>query len=363
MKKCDAHISSLDKICTRLLNADIFGQPLPADFVIDDSYWQCLPRYSHLQGVAAIVFDTLKLLPPAVKVPKEAVFSLAGQANYIKEQYQKRVEAIAALEQLTGKHYTVVKGAFLAGLYPTPCYRPSADIDLFTGAETEALTLTMSEHNILCDNKNPRHTTFMFHEVGFEAHKYLFYTQQDQELYSKWNNMQGEFSPAMQAVFLAAHTCYDALFFDMPISLRTCLDWTLMYRYLYQHQDEMEKYKKLLKGATFEYFAAVLTKYCMTSQFTLSKEIFNDFMSVSDDINLRRALSDKLTTNIFDKMFRDNRQRHRRSFVRVWRRCHKYLRYNRYYHAIFGQNMIHAFYAHNLHVALRQRLAKKQKAA
>lgn len=295
--------------------------------------------------------------------------TLVAQKEACEANYSKAREALQTLERLLAEEersqnkkstslpplpLRIVKGFVLADLYPTPQHRTFSDIDLYTGPHTGALALLLEEHGITCLRHNPRHITFCFHGVTIEAHQYLFFFDKDRSIYDTCTPLS--MPPAWQALFLAAHACYDSLFFDYPVSLRTCLDWTLLLRSM--DSKEIACLFEEKKGSTSAYFADALTAYC---HLLFPEARLERYFEGQDDA--QDATQGKRTTHHtlaeasaipFKAMFCQCRPRDGHAFVRVWHRSYKYIVYNKYYKKLFGKSMFSAFYFNNLWVALKQ---------
>ncbi len=351
-------MTALDTLCTELLTTSLTQRHLPLSQTFSNKTWQALPSYAAQNRVGALLFDAIPLLTPSTKVPRETVMALALQAEECEHRYNSRLAALQELEQLTGKRPAVLKGFALASLYPNPKHRAATDIDLFCGEHTKALATLVQQHGVECETKNPRHITFVLHGELFEAHQYLFYNAHDRSLFADWENRATDkLSLSQHALFFLAHTAYDAVYFDIPISWRTCCDWLLLLQRLHASPAERHSFEQRLHGASFEQFAAAFTRSCRLLFPTLAEGItyYNIAAGTTAPMPARCRFRNAFYRDTFWKMFRNPRPRHATALLRVAYRAGKYLRYNRYYKALFGQNMFRAFYLHNLWVALWQR--------
>lgn len=332
--------------------------------------WHRIAGEAHDNKVCALLCEAIEQLPAEKRPPKDVIMTLVAQKEACETHYAKVQETLLALERLLteerARHQDktpctlpplplqVVKGPALASLYPTPQHRTFCDIDIYTGPHTEALVRTVEQHGIACQKHNPRHATFRFHDVTIEAHRHLFFFNKDRRLYD--NTTPLSMPPAWHALFVAAHACYDTLFFDYPVSLRTCLDWTLLLRDL--DAEEMTCFFRERGGSTFARFADALTAYCiqlfpdahLEPYFLRQRNVQHAAPGERDT-----ALSMTEATAVpFKAMFCQFRPRSRHALARTWHRSLKYVLYNRYYKMLFGKNMFRTFYFSNLWVALRQ---------
>ncbi|MDY5969139.1 MAG: nucleotidyltransferase family protein [Bacteroidales bacterium] len=319
--------------CETLLRATVFRLPLPDDFILSPETWRATASRAMEQGVGALLYDAIPCLPRCNHPPRETLFALAAAANRAERGYWQKQRAYETFSLLVGKEYPMLKGLSLAALYPTPQHRVFGDIDLFTGEETETLTQLLESHGIACDKKNPRHTTFVYQGVLFEAHRWLDY----------WNPRKDPRQAAsfpfacerrsFQALFLSEGLNYDALFFDKAITLRNMLDWALLTR---QPDFDREEFNRMKKNTEVERFADAFDSHCNTV--------------------LRLTPPSPMPTvacGNFSAMFCRQRKRRSSPLLRVLLRSGKYVRYGRCYKHLYGENMFRHFYWENLKAATR----------
>lgn len=351
-------MTALDTLCTELLSRCLTQRSLPLSHPVSEETWLALPAYAARNRVGALLFEAVALLPTATKVPRQCIMALALQADEAERSHNLRLAALKEVEQLAGSHLAVLKGFALASLYPDPQHRVATDVDIFCGGQTDRLAALVQRHGMACDSKNPRHITFMMNGVLIEAHRYLFYNTHDRNHFADWESTATERLPlARHALFFLAHTAYDAVFFDLPIAWRTCCDWLLLLRRMESLPAVHAQFEQEIRGATFERFAQAFTHSCHL-RFPLVAEgltLYNREPRADGMCRPDGAMDEAFHRDTFWKMFRDPRPRPAQALPRASRRAAKYLRYNRYYKALFGQNMFRAFYLHNLWVALWQR--------
>ena len=317
-----------------LLRAAVLGLPLPQDFAVPAEEWRSVVPLALRQGVGALLHDLLPLLPRESQPPRHALFALAAAADRAERDYERKQQALASLTQLTGQEYPMVKGMRLAALYPVPAHRAFSDIDLYTGAATDALVSLLQSHGIACDGKNPRHPTFVLHGALFEAHRWLGYWGANDSL----SRLASCESLEAQALLLAEGMSYDALFFNQPIPLRRLLDWLVLTR---QPIFDRTAFRQLKVGAETELFADALDAYCL-ARFGLAAKDTPIF-----------------PPHHFHLMFCTPQKRGRHAVGRALRRAWKYTRFRQEYRQLYGEGMFRHFYWHNLVVGTRHLLLKR----
>ncbi len=351
-------MTALDTLCTELLSISLTQRPRSLSQPFADETWLALPAYAARNRVGALLFEAIPLLTGTTTVPRQCIMALALQAEACEGIHSRHRAALQELQQLTGSKPALLKGFALASLYSRPDHREATDIDIFCGEHTVQLAALLQQHGIACDSKNPRHLTFVLRGVLIEAHRYLFYNAHDRNHFAGWESTATERLPlARHTLFFLAHTAYDAVFFDLPIAWRTCCDWLLLLRRMETQPAVRAQFEQELRGATFERFAQAFTRSCYL-RFPLVAEglaLYNSEPYADGTCRPDSPLDEAFHRDTFWQMFRNPRPRPSQALPRAARRIGKYLRYNRYYKALFGQNMFRIFYLHNLWTALWQR--------
>lgn len=317
------------------------------------SDWQQIFEESRRQAVTALLYDAILKLPKEQRPPRGVLFHFLSMTQTIERDNRLREEALAAFHkevmQPLGLPTVVVKGSSIACCYPNPHHRECGDNDLYTGTQasspannTQRLANHLESIGIPVDRKDPRHISFIYHDVDFEAHSYLLYHHDDPD----WNvsNFQlpnhnprlSTLPPEESAFFLAKHTEHHAVFFHHPVRLRDLLDWCMLLR---SEGFDFARFRQLKKGTDVELFAELMTLY--------SNTIFG--------LDIDCCVPQGLVADDFDRLYMQCPERHRLAVVRVLRRAGKYLCYWRKYKIIYGQSMFRRFYLNNLWVALRNK--------
>lgn len=346
---------------TRLIAFGFFGGPNPlsaemsagnADSVMPQESctslsvqdWQCIFEESRQQAVTALLYDAILKLPKEQRPPRSVLFHFVSMTKTIERDNRLREEALAAFNndvmQPLGLNTVVVKGSSVASHYPQPLHRECGDNDLYTGKDTDLVSSYLEEQGIEVDRKDPRHVSFVFNDVDFEAHRYLLYHGDD----LAWSFRQFNDSAIQQLsreesiFFIAKHTEHHAVFFHTPVRLRDLIDWCML---ILDSGLDMSRFRAIKKGSDVDVFSELMSLYC--------NKLFG--------LDIDCQVPDNLFADDFETLYMKCHERHRLAFVRVVRRSWKYLRYGRKYRAIYGQSMFRRFYFNNLKVALQNKLS------
>lgn len=324
----------------------LFGgdNPLNDEKVLSVDDWKQLFEESRRQAVTALLYDALLMLPKEQRPSRSVLFHFLSMTQTIERDNKLRHQALVAFQdevmQPLGLPTVVVKGSAIARQYPNPLHRECGDNDLYTGSDTESIARRLESLGIEVDRKDPRHISFIFHDVDFECHSYLLYHNDD----PKWLNVPIHPETATYALplyqhlfFLAKHMEHHAVFFHNPIRLRDLIDWCILLR---SGDFDIEALRKIKSGTDVDLFIELMTLYC-------NKLFGTDFPC---------QVPDTLVADDFDLLYMQCPERHRLAIVRVARRSWKYIRYGRKYRAIYGQSMFRRFYINNVWVAMRNKL-------
>lgn len=330
----------------QLIKFSLFQGPKP--HIPKDLDWMTILSKSREEAVVAIVYDAILLLPEEERPNRKILLQWSSIVATIEKDYSLHAQSCIKLQQLFGSHHPecgsypipVVKGLKTANHYPIPNHREFGDIDLFSGQHTDLLTTLMEESSIKVDCSDSRHTSFYFNGAHFEAHRYLFYNEANNQLFSERIQQKG-INKELHALFVAAHMERHAVFFNEGLYLKDLLDWGMILQ-----QIDYSSFLEIKKSFEIEHFADLLTNYCCKLW----------------DIELPKNCPQYNSSTIdkFPQMFVNRQKRHPLAIVRVAQRCIKYLTHNSIYKKIYGQSMFHRFYFNNVRKALTQ-LLKGQK--
>lgn len=173
---------SAEKTLT-LLRAALRGRmDDPAPFAAcDAAVWRGIYDLASKQGVLALVWDAVGMLPQALRPPRELCLRWAVNVDRIEQLYRRQEAAIARLAAFyrdRGMPMMLLKGYGLSLSYPVPEHRPCGDIDIWLfGRQPEADQLVAAELGIPVDSGIEHHTTFRFDGIPVENHYDFVNTQ------------------------------------------------------------------------------------------------------------------------------------------------------------------------------------------
>lgn len=332
-------------LLTQLIRFGFFGGSHPTSYIqhLSSADWQQLFDESRRQAVTALLYDAILLLPKEQCPPRSILFHFTSMTQTIEHDNLLREKALESFHREVVKpldlHAVVVKGSSLATLYPNPLHRECGDNDLYTGHDTERLSRHLETIGIEVDRKDPRHISFVYHDVDFEAHSYLLYHGDDPQWETEPHSAFTVLSSPFSAFFIAKHTEHHAVFFHKPLRMRDLVDWSLL---LSGEGFDMERLREVKKGSDVDVFSELMTLYC--------NSIFG--------LNLDCQVPSGLSADDFYNLYLCCPERHHLALVRVFRRSAKYFRYSRQYRLIYGQSMFRRFYLKNIFVAIRNQFRK-----
>lgn len=210
----------------------------------DEALWRGVYDLASSQGVLALVWDAVGMLPEALRPPRELCLRWAVNVERIEQLYRRQEAALARLAAFYRDHgmpVMVLKGCGLSRLYPVPEHRPCGDIDIWLfGRQPEADRLLTAELGIQVDSRKEHHTTFRFEDIPVENHYDFVNTQSHasnagiERLLKSHAEKPGEAirvngvpvytpSAAFNALFLVRHA--GVHFAAARIGLRHLADW------------------------------------------------------------------------------------------------------------------------------------------
>lgn len=228
-------------LCKRPLNEDVFLRVTEAD-------WQRCFDLALQQNVLAMTFPTMSSLSKEVK-PSFTLWSkwMVYAQNVAQQSQYKRevVKKIGSWLAEDGLSTTILKGFTLSILYPDPDLREFGDIDIFSGADYEAVNAVFARHGVRVEGVDGHHAYLKVDGISVEHHFAFHNTKVKNGLVgpekflqkiavtdSQFTAMPGICfpSPAFTALFVGWHA-YEH-FLQEKIELRHVIDWVLSVKRL-----------------------------------------------------------------------------------------------------------------------------------
>lgn len=269
-------MNTLARYLLALLRAVFWDeQPDAARFgVLSAAEWKALFKLAARQGVLAVAYDGVQMLPEALRPPREVMLPWAFNTSKIEEVYKTQFEAASALLGVLaerGIEPILLKGIALSEYYPVPAHRPCGDIDIYLGEQYDRLNRLAREHGTAVETEeNKKHSQFYYRGVPVENHRTFVDTTQyridrvleaylqDQvgsAVYRRLAGLEYRVLPATaDALFLVRHT---ARHLEQGIGLRHVCDWVLFVR---QRGGEVDwaEFDAMIRQLRLHTFVAVL---------------------------------------------------------------------------------------------------------
>lgn len=205
--------------------------------------WKKVVLFAKRQGVNAILFDSIALLPDSLRPTKDLLLNWIGEVIAQENLYEHHKETIINLSDFfnrNGLKMMLLKGLGLSMNYPKPNHRPVGDVDIWLYGQQNQGDLVLSKELGITPIKSSHHTIFFFNNIEIENH--ITFIEADchkadgiEELlleYAKEQSCDVQAnlginvhlpSPNLNALFLLRHS--SAHFSTDAITLRHLLDW------------------------------------------------------------------------------------------------------------------------------------------
>lgn len=241
-----------------LLRAALWGgspDAYPFDGAEEEDWADCM-KLAVRQGVQAVAFDGMTVLPSSLQPPRRLKPVWAANVAAVEQRRERYARTVARLVEFYERHGLLVmlmKGLGLAEDYPVPAHRESGDLDIWLFGQYAEGNRLMTRRGTEVDKHSPKHACFFFEGVPVENHRtFLNVTQYkiDRCLEKLLHRalaggrcgslaLPGGTSvllppPAFNAVFVARHLC---VHFVEGIVLRHLCDWA---RFLSVHRGEFD---------------------------------------------------------------------------------------------------------------------------
>lgn len=300
--------------------------------------WKLLFEMLRRQGVSAVVFDKVRLLPKKVAPPVEVQFKWCSQAVFVEQQITKMFSLAADFAEKmydNGIPVVVLKGLAFGVYYPNPMSRECGDLDCFMlgkGKEGDAVTIKIGG---AVEDGGYKHSHTHYKGLTIENHYYLTnfnntakgrYTERylQQLIQENHTKIQGTHllnpAPDFNAFFLIKHA--QMHFILEGIHVRHLLDWAFFLR----KEQENVHWDQLLpemKKCGVLRFAQVMTEICV-EKFGL--EVAVEALRIPAEDRRGHTLAQQVLTDIMNghpdlhkENFAQKCARIARRFVRMWK--------------------------------------------
>ena len=258
--------------------------------------WTKVYRLSVDQGVIAVSYDGLKMLPeelqPAIDIRVQWGFNVEN----IERKFQKQANTAQQLTDVffrEGIRTMILKGLSLAQFYNKPSHRQFGDIDIYLMGDHEKGNAIAKSKGASIKNDFFVHTTFTVHGIEVENHK-LFVnntinrTGEQVEKYleekaldvREHSIIRGAYSPSadFDLVFLIRHSSYH--YARECIRMRDILDWAFFLKN--NHKELSEDAVRKIRELELDRYTSILTGIC---EKYLGISLGISFARVDDDLS------------------------------------------------------------------------------
>lgn len=340
-------MDKIQKNTLLLLKNALFGLPLEMDELSEEE-WYALFNFARNQGVTAVCYNSILLLPEALRPPRNILLQWAVLAENVEKVHVSHKMAIGKLSKLISNidaNILIMKGFSLSRYYPVPMRREFGDVDIYCCGHHDEVCRCVEDAGIEVSYQNHRHSVFRIDGVPFENHRYFLYgsVEEDEKRLESFLQQEAEKCGIQSdknvvlgthlgtAVFFLKHAERDFVFSRLNIRLRTICDWAMLLK-----TDKVDylELKKLIKGMSIERFADTLTTVSV-KYLGLSPEILNNFQPIPQKI---------LDDFLFMALNYQNQTKLRGTLKGKISRFIKYLKHYKTYKYIFGKNIIKWYY-------------------
>jgi hypothetical protein len=275
---------------------------------IDETTWNALFRQATKQGVAAVAFDGIMLLPAELQPPRQLRIAWAVKVDLVERENATRKAVAEELADLFGKnniHTLIFKGITLAQYYPVPSHREFGDLDIYLYGQKKKGDQLLRQWGAQEDKKqySDKHSTFAYKGVSVENHAYFLDIRISKsliELNTRLKTMaEAELQNAPDGKLLFPSPDFTALFFmthaishfieDVP-AWRHFYDWASFLQ-ANKGKWDIVRYDEALSEAGLQEIAGVFTSIAV------------DYLGLSLDeappFERNNALEEKILATMF----------------------------------------------------------------
>lgn len=161
---------------------------VPADLEIlsgiNEKEWKECYDIAAKQGVLALAWEGVEMLPKELQPPKQLKFRWALGVESLKERHRRYCSVVEELQKFYMEHGIVavqIKGVGFSSGYNTPHFREGGDIDIYTfSADTSKLShkeaneladKLIEQQGIEVDRHSYKHSNFYYKGIPVENHK------------------------------------------------------------------------------------------------------------------------------------------------------------------------------------------------
>lgn len=138
--------------------------------------WPALYRLAVQQGVPGVAWDGVRMLPEALRPPRDLYRQWAGMALRMECDNRRMNKRLAEVHEVMTERlrmpYALLKGQGTAQAYPVPERRLCGDIDLYVGRKAmRHLAPSLLHHGFVPGRRSAKHTGYNYKGVEVEFHR------------------------------------------------------------------------------------------------------------------------------------------------------------------------------------------------
>lgn len=255
-------------VISKLVRLSVFGVKEDIPAVVN---WPKVFADAGVNGVSAICYEAVKLLPPDRRPDFDLLLRWELSAQWIREGFRyrnKRTQELRSLLESAGIQMLLLKGVALADNYPQPELRECGDVDFVGLPDYEACNALLESHGIKLRKSQKKHASFLYNGVFFENHT-LEPTGGYDRVHRRTIDLLRESlpnalrrdddclepDPVTHAVFLLKHIAQHACYSGGRIALRMILDLALLLR---RYPEVRSQWEDVLRKAGLLKFSGLI---------------------------------------------------------------------------------------------------------
>ena len=287
---------------------------------LSEEEWKGLYRMSVQQGLLAIVYDAVKLLPAECQPPRGVKLQWAVGAEAIENRFKMQHKASSLLANLwaeNGIQTVVMKGLAIGTYYPNPMHRECGDLDCFL--TTGAMPISSDGYelgNQLCEQIGAKverdyykNSHIRYRGLMVENHCFFLPVRGRREMKALERHLReialrGTTDIVPDTKLIVPSADFNALFLTMHalnhflsegIKLRHILDWALLlkakqdninWEEFYQWADRMHmtRFADALTAISVEHLGLQITNPAIHTSSPYAERIISDMINNSEGL-------------------------------------------------------------------------------
>lgn len=292
--------------------------------------WSDVYELSVRQGVMAVAFDGMRMLPQALQADFDNRIQWGYNADHAMKMYRRQLSVAEDVCRVFSEHglrMMIMKGLSIAQYYPVPAHRQFGDIDIYLMGDYEKGNEIVAAHGTEIRYDFFVHSEFRIRGINIENHKTFVnaevnrtgaYVQRELERLADGirplKSVSGAYfpSPEFNALYLTRHATWH--YAREGIKMRDLCDWAVFLHNELPNMDVGEV-MRMLRESGLERYASIVTGICrkylgLGSSLPFSEDypelverVKDDIMTFENpdkhrDISFIRAFRDKICNRI-----------------------------------------------------------------